>query len=334
MAGPVISGEDDLTALLSLAAAEPVPEVVGYWGELLGVDRARELGAAGAGGDLFLDGSLGSATAALHEPYLSHPGSTGILRYDTEQVAEHVAACVHAGLQTGFHAIGDAAVDQALDAFELVSERLGRPVGAGQRIEHAEYVGDPARFAASGLLASVQPCFDALWGGPDGAYAQRLGPARALRLNRFAELAAAGVPLAFGSDSPVTELGPWQAVRAAVYPHDPAAAIGPRAAFAAHTRAGWRAAGRYAEGVLTPGMPATFAVWTAGELAVEAPDERVSRWSTDPRAAVPGLPDLAPGAELPRCRATVLRGRVIFDDGTLAAADRQPRNPPDRPVRR
>ncbi|MDT4944889.1 MAG: hypothetical protein QOH14_1622, partial [Pseudonocardiales bacterium] len=153
---------------------------------------------------------------------------------------------------------------------------------------------------------------DAAWGSATGMYRARLGADRAARLNRFAELAAAGVPLAFGSDAPVTPLAPWAAVRAAAYPSDPAAAISPRSAFTAHTRAGWRAARRDGEGVLTPGAPATFAVWRAGELAVDAPDDRLSRWSTDPRAAVPGLPDLAPGAELPTCLRTVLRGRTIF----------------------
>jgi hypothetical protein len=107
----------------------------------------------------------------------------------------------------------------------------------------------------------MQPRFDELWGGPDRMYARRLGAERAAQLNRFADLAAAGVPLAFGSDSPVTEIGPWSAVQAAIETSDPATAISAEAAFAAHTRGGWRAAGRPDEGVLRPGAPATFAVW-------------------------------------------------------------------------
>jgi len=314
MAGPAISSADDLAGLLALAGEEPLPQVIGYWGELFGIDTARELGAVGAGGDLFCDGSLGSHTAALHEPYADLPSSTGALRFDTQDLAEHIVRCTAAGLQAGFHAIGDAAVDQVLDATELAGERLGRSGGAGHRIEHAELVRDPRRLAASGLLASMQPAFDAAWGGPAGMYADRLGVARALALNRFSELAAAGVPLAFGSDAPVTPLGPWAAVRAAAYPSEPGAAISARSAFAAHTRAGWRAAGREG-GVLAPGAAATFAVWQAGELGVDAPDERVARWSTDPRAAVPGLPDVAPGRELPRCLLTVRAGETIFDAG-------------------
>ncbi|MDT4928604.1 MAG: hypothetical protein QOF92_1471 [Pseudonocardiales bacterium] len=312
MAGPVISSADDLLGLLALSADEPVPEVIGYWGELRGIDTARELGAVGAGGDLFCDGSLGSHTAALHEPYADRPDSSGLLRFDTAEIAEHIALCAAAELQAGFHAIGDAAVDQVLDAVDLVSERLGRPAGVGHRIEHAEFVRDPARLAASGLTASMQPVFDALWGGPNGMYAARLGAARARRLNRFADLDAAGVPFVFGSDAPVTELGPWAAVRAAAYPSDPAAAITPQAAFTAHTEAGGRAAGRDGEGVLAPGRPATFAVWRAGEPVADTGQPAAD-------AAVSGLPDIAPGRELPVCLATVRSGRPIFDAGLLSA---------------
>ena len=230
MAGPSISSADDLAGLLALAGEEGLPEVVGYWGELFGVETARELGAIGAGGDLFCDGSLGSHTAALHEHYTDRSQTRGTLRFDTAELAEHIVRCGEAGLQAGFHAIGDAAVDQVLDAVDLVTARLGRAGGTGHRIEHAELVRDPARLAASGLIASMQPAFDATWGGPGGMYAARLGESRALGLNRFADLAAAGAPLAFGSDSPVTPLAPWAAVRAAAYPFDPSAAISRRSA--------------------------------------------------------------------------------------------------------
>lgn len=300
MGGPSISSVEDLAGLIALAREEPLPEVVGYWGELFGIATALEVGAAGAGGDLFCDGSLGSHTAALHEPYSDRAETRGALRFDTADVAEHIARCTEAGLQAGFHAIGDAAVDQVLDAVDLVSERLGRAAGAGHRIEHAEMVRDPHRLAASGLVASVQPAFDANWGGTDRMYAQRLGATRALGLNRFAELAAAGVPLAFGSDSPVTPLAPWSTVRAAARPSDPTAAISPATAFAAHTRGGWLAAGTRDGGVLAPGHPATFAVWRPGEPGSDpAPED--------------GLPDVSPGRALPECVRTVVRGVPIFD---------------------
>jgi predicted amidohydrolase YtcJ len=320
MAGPEISSADDLAALLALVQDEPLPEVFAYWGELHGIETARALGAIGAGGDLFCDGSIGSHTAGLTEPYLD-ADTSGYLRFDTADLAAHIVECTEAGLQSGFHAIGDAAVAQVVEAMQTAAGQLtaAKVFGAGHRIEHAELIPDLATFAAAGLIASVQPAFDAAWGGAEGMYAQRLGVSRALRLNPLAGLAAAGVPLALGSDAPVTPIDPWGGVRAAAYPTNAAHAISPRAAFTAHTRGGWRAARADGDGsgVLTPGAPATYAIFAAGDLGVDSPDERVSRWSTDERAGIPGLPDLALGVALPRCLRTVLRGRQIFDSGEL-----------------
>ena len=162
------------------------------------------------------------------------------------------------------------------------------------------------------MVASVQPVFDALWGGAGGMYAQRLGAERGAGLNPFAAMAAAGVVLALGSDAPVTALGPWEAVRAAAYHHNPDQRLSVRAAFTAHTRGGWRAARRDDAGVLVPGAPATLAVWEAGELLVQAADDRIAAWSTDPRSGVPGLPDLTPGVPAPVCRCTVVDGREVY----------------------
>jgi predicted amidohydrolase YtcJ len=319
MAGPEISSAEDLTALLTLVSGQALPQVFGYWGELHGTKTALDLGAVGAGGDLFCDGSIGSHTAGMSEPYVD-ADTAGYLRYDTAELTAHILECTDAGLQAGFHAIGDAAVGQVVTAMQAAAAERGAAVtAAGHRIEHAEFVPDVAALAAVGLIASVQPAFDATWGGVNGMYAQRLGISRALELNPFARLAAAGVPLALGSDAPVTAIDPWGAVRAASYPTNVAHAISPRAAFNAHTRGGWRAARADGDGsgTLAPGAPATYAIFSAGALGVDSPDERVSRWSTDERAGTPGLPDLAPGTELPRCLRTVLRGREIFDSGDL-----------------
>ncbi len=92
-------------------------------------------------------------------------------------------------------------------------------------------------------------------------YAQRLGVERSLASNPIGSLAGVGVPLAFGRDSPVTPLDPWGSVRAATAHHNPVQRLGVRAAFAAHTRGGWRAVHRDDEGVLVPGGAATFALW-------------------------------------------------------------------------
>jgi predicted amidohydrolase YtcJ len=316
-AGPEISSEDDFTGLLRLAAEEPGPRVVGYWAELAeeGVEKARSLGAIGAAGDLFVDGSLGSYTACLHQPY-ADAEHTGTAYLDAAAVAAHVVACTEAGLQAGFHAIGDAAVTSVVDGVRIAAEKVGlaRVRAARHRVEHAEMLipETVAAFAELGLTASVQPAFDALWGGEDGMYAQRLGAERARTLNPFAALLRAGVPLAFGSDSPVTPLDPWGTVRAAAFHRTPEHRVSARAAFTAHTRGGWRAVGRDDAGVLVPGAPADYAVWRTEELVVQAPDDRVARWSTDPRSGTPGLPDLTPGTALPVCLRTVVGGRTVF----------------------
>jgi hypothetical protein len=113
-----------------------------------------------------------------------------------------------------------------------------------------------------GVIASMQPGFDARWGGVDGMYARRLGPDRAAGLNPFALLASAGVPLAFGSDSPVTGMTPWSWVRAASTHHTPGSAVSARAAFAAATRGAWRAAG-IRDGITgTPSSVLSFCVST------------------------------------------------------------------------
>jgi hypothetical protein len=323
-AGPDISGADDLADLLELSAQGGVPEVVGYWGELGAVDRARELGVRGLAGDLFVDGAVGSRTAALREPYTDDPTTAGVLYLDAHAVAEHLVECTRAGLQAGFHVIGDAGVAEVCDGFRKAAEIVGVPALASlrHRLEHLEMVDEQqaVELGRFGVVASVQPSFDAAWGGPGDMYARRLGVERGTRLNPFSKLAAHGMLLAFGSDAPVTPVEPWRAVKAAVHHRTDGFGVSPRAAFTAHTRGGWRAAGvdDGITGTLVPGAPATYAVWDAGELVVAAPDSRVQRWSTDPRAGVPGLPDLSPDAPQPRCLRTVLRGQTLY---TRAAED-------------
>ncbi|BDD82621.1 amidohydrolase [Tsukamurella pulmonis] len=317
--GPDIAGERDFALLGALTHGVHVRR---YWGEAArDADDARAIiyrtGADGLAGDLFVDGSLGSRTALLHAPYADAP-STGVGYLDQDTVTAHILACTRARIQAGFHAIGDAAVARVVAGFEAAVDAFGGPrvASCGHRIEHAEMVtaDEAARLGDWGVNASMQPQFDALWGGPDGMYARRLGADRAATLNDFALLAKNAVPLAFSSDSPVTPLAPWATLRAATQHRTPGSAVSPRAAFAAATRGAWRAGGVRdgVAGTLVPGAPATFAVWDADELVVRAPSDAVQRWSTDPRAGVAPLPDLAPGARLPRCLRTVVDGRTVF----------------------
>jgi predicted amidohydrolase YtcJ len=293
LAGPDLSGTEDLLGLLELARNEPAPWVFPYWGEPgpSGVDTARRLGALGAAGDLFADGSIGSHTACFSESYVDAPGEHGHAYLSAEQVREHVVLCTRAGLQAGFHAIGDAAVAAVAAGMAAGAEEVGEAAfrAAGHRVEHLELVPDQAATTLGrlGVVASVQPAFDALWGGDRGLYTDRLGAPRSLASNPFARLAAAGMPLAFGSDAPVTPLAPWEGVRAAVHHHAPESRVDAATAFAAHTAGGWAAAHRPG-GTLTPGAPAHLAVWDTA-----------------------GFPDLT--APPPRCLRTVASGQTIWD---------------------
>ncbi len=321
-AGPDIGGLDDW---LEIREIDHGVEVVGYWGEAAGtVEEARQLmastGARGLAGDLFVDGSLGSRTAWLLHPYSDGSADrpiSGNSYLDPEAIATHLNVCTQAGVTAGFHVIGDAAVAAVAAAVGRTVEHFGAPAVArcGHRLEHLEMVNaeQAELFGGCGIIASMQPNFDALWGGAEGMYALRLGVDRASGLNPLALLASAGVPLAFGSDTPVTGMNPWATVRAAAQHRTPGSALSVRAAFAAATRGAWRAGGVRdgVTGTLVPGAPASYAIWDADDYAVSAPADAVQRWSTDPRSRVPVLPTLRPGDPLPRCRQTVHRGSVI-----------------------
>ena len=176
--------------------------------------------------------------------------------------------------------IGDAATAAVVTAIERVAADLGGPAVAscGHRLEHAESVTAAQAQVLSryGILASMQPGFDAAWGGPSGMYAQRLGTERAAALNDFAAIASTGISLAFGSDAPVTPPRPWAMLRAAVHHRTDGSGISPRAAFAAATRG--RVAGRWGPGrlagTLDPGAPASYALWEAGGSGGQCPHGR------------------------------------------------------------
>jgi len=170
--------------------------------------------------------------------------------------------------------------------------RASRP-----RLEHAEMADAAgiATMARLGIGASVQPAFDAYWGGREGMYATRLGASRGVATNPLADFVGSGVRLGLGSDSPVTPFAPWVAVRAAVEHRDEVSRIPTAVAFGAHTVGGWELSG-VAGGELRVGAPATFAAWSVAEVDAD------------------GLPVLGGGAPLPECLLTVRAG-VVLQDG-------------------
>ncbi|MGB3604464.1 amidohydrolase [Gordonia sp. (in: high G+C Gram-positive bacteria)] len=316
--GPDIGGLDDFRAIADLNHGVSVRR---YWGEAASsTDEVKAIlertGADALGGDLFVDGALGSRTAWLTEPY-ADAAASGISYLSEQVILDHLRATTQLRVQAGFHMIGDAAAGVVATALTILAEELGTPALAScaHRLEHAEMVTQEQAelFARCGAVASMQPLFDAAWGGPDDLYAARLGDRRT-SLNNFAMLAKAGVGLSLSSDSPVCDIDPWATIRAAAHHRTEENSISPRAAFAASTRGGWRAAGINdgLTGTLVPGAPAHYAVWDVDELVVAASTENVQRWSTDPRSRVPALPAVDEDARLPECVQTVANGQQIF----------------------
>ena len=159
----------------------------------------------------FMDGSLGSRTAAMKAPFADDPGNTGLPQYTQDQLNKMAVARAAAGFQLGFHAIGDKATSMALDAYS----QPGISTTARNRIEHAQVV-DPAdipRFKQLGVIASMQPnhlLTDMNWA------VDRLGPKRAAYSYAWKAFLDAGVPLAFGTDYPVEPITPFRGLYAAV----------------------------------------------------------------------------------------------------------------------
>ena len=296
MGGPDGMGKADFDAWLN--ETWPI-EVVPYWAGLQ-LGFVAERGLDRIGGDLLLDGSLGSHTAALTEPYADRPTTSGHLEHDDAALTELFLDATHAGVQTAVHAIGDAAIRQAVRCWRAVEEQLpdylaGDVRRLRHRIEHAEVVPpdllDP--MASLGLVVSAQPAFEARWGGPDGMYRTRLGERRAAWTNPFRAMADRGIGLAFGSDSNVTPMDPWGAIHAAEHRGHPEHAVSRLEAVSASTLGGRFAArqDRFV-GVLRAGRRADLTVWEDDPYEAD-----------DPRGA--------------RCVLTVVGGRVAHGQAPL-----------------
>lgn len=187
----------------------------------------------------FMDGSLGSRTAAMLAPYSDDPGNSGLPRYEQAKLNQMSIDRAQAGFQLGFHAIGDRANAMALDAFQAAEDHYfasgshqkvcpmrdagtiwnGPPCRRRAdfrfRIEHAQVVspGDFARFRQLGVIASMQPSHlltDMAWAG------DRLGPERSKYAYAWRSFLDHGVVVAFGTDYPVESISPFRGLYSAV----------------------------------------------------------------------------------------------------------------------
>lgn len=186
------------------------------------VTRVQKEGFPRIGGCLLVDGSIGSRTAAVTEPFNDDPGNNGVLYFTDERIYKFIETAHCAGLQVSMHAIGDRALDQIIKTYRQVLSKYPRK-DHRHRIEHYE-LARPEQIpqtAELGLLLGMQPTFDYLWGGENQLYATRLGIKRSLFSNPFRTILDAGIKIAGGSDSYVTPMDPMLGIHSAVNHYSP-----------------------------------------------------------------------------------------------------------------
>lgn len=229
---------------------------------------------------LFLDGSLGARSAALHRPYPGPDGGRGLLLYADERLREILRRAGQHAWQVVLHAIGDRAIEQAVAAVETLRCEGEIPAPPAPRIEHAEMLPPELldRAVAAGFLFSMQPNFTARWQTPHALYERVLGAERWRALNPYHSVFRTG-RLLFGSDT--MPLGPWLGIRGATAHPDPEQRLSPEEALLAYT-VGPAAAVSFPFhcGTLESGMPADLAAvrWPLPEDGPEAEEAVAATW--------------------------------------------------------
>lgn len=229
----------------------------------------------------FMDGSLGSRTAAMLAPYNDDPKNSGLPRYEQDALNQKAGERAQAGFQLGFHAIGDRGTRMALEAFAYAE---GHNPAASRdfryRIEHAQVVApeDFESFQDMHVIASMQPnhlLTDMNWAEA------RIGAERAKNSYAWKEFLDDGVVLAFGTDYPVEPITPFRGLYAAVTRKNeagtkqyfPEQKINIHQAIAAYTTgAAYAEFAEKEKGVLAPGMLADFVVLDRDITKVPPPE--------------------------------------------------------------
>jgi len=217
--GGLTSDDDAVEELLRAIPDLPLRLVLYY--QTMDVERVLELGLPRIGGCILLDGDVGPHTAALSEPYVDQPDCYGTLYHTQEEIDGFVLRAHRAGLQVAMHAVGDAAVEQALNAYEAALSAYPRD-DHRHRIEHCEVIREEQvqRAQRLGVALAIQPPFNYYW--DHGTFYPTLGYERAWKVDPVRTLVRPGLLVAGGSDSTVTPLGPLIGVHAAANHSNPA----------------------------------------------------------------------------------------------------------------
>ncbi|MCD4650470.1 MAG: amidohydrolase [Candidatus Cloacimonetes bacterium] len=204
--------------------------------QVLDIDKALETGSTRIGGCILADGSFGSHTAALKQPYTDksalHPSP-----YHSDNFWQKFVEKAHINdLQVFVHAIGDAAIEQIIGAYTHANRKYPKNIRHG--IIHCELLSPEMieAMANENIVAVTQPMFDSLWGGREGMYARLLGVERAARTNSLGSFTRAGVTVTGGSDWYITELNPLAGIYAAMNIHNPEERLSVYEALSLYTR--------------------------------------------------------------------------------------------------
>jgi len=267
--GGELFGDEYLSILLDIR--DELDTWVNLYWITTDIDAAHQKGLQSVGGDILLDGTLGSRTAALWKDYADEEGCSGVLYRTQAEVDEFFFRARQAGIQPAVHAIGGRAIEQALNAIGVAEKRLpgidNRP-----RIEHFGEANKAQINRASELRMGVasQPPFAYLRGGPDGVYCERMGTERASQLYAFRLMLDQGVQLAGGSDSPVVSLDPILGMHSCINAHYEAQRLSVQEALQIYTITGaWLGFEERTKGDLQVGMNADLVVLDRNPLSIE-----------------------------------------------------------------
>jgi predicted amidohydrolase YtcJ len=188
--------------------------------QITDVPKALEAGSPRIGGCVLADGSFGSHTAALSEPYSDEPGNYGSLYRSSKSWNNFIQNAHKNNLQVAVHCIGDAAISQILAIYEKAQK--DNPKDLRHAIIHNELTTEDILDREKNAKVSVimQPMFDRLWANPNGLYENRLGKERTLRTNRLASIYNRGILLTGSSDWYITEMNALKGIDAATRIHN------------------------------------------------------------------------------------------------------------------
>jgi predicted amidohydrolase YtcJ len=204
--------------------------------QITDVDIAIEIHSLRIGGCVLADGSLGSHTAALLDPYSDKPETCGILYRSDDFWKKYILKAHENNLQIAIHCIGDAAISQILNCYETVQRE--DPKDLKHMIIHNELTSDEIldRMAKANVSAVMQPMFDRLWAGKNGLYEERLGRERTSQTTRLASIYKRNILLTGGSDWYITDMNALMGIDAATRIHNEKEQLTPYQAIEIYTK--------------------------------------------------------------------------------------------------